>query len=412
MKNNWTGGQYSIFRGILGSYLFVHFIHLLPWASEIFSNQGVLPQSTHSPLIYCFPNILAICDTPLFLTGFLLIGVVSSLGLTVGWKDRFSAVVIWYILTCLNGRNPLISNPSIPYIGWILLAHACIPFIPYGSWKGRGRIQEVIKWNMPFSIFNVAWIILAISYTYSGYTKLISPSWIDGTAIQKILDNPLARPTIIPSLLLLLPPVMLKIMTWGALGAELLFAPIAIFRMFRPWIWLFLLIMHISLMLLIDFADLSFAMILMHFFTFDPGWIKPKRSKEFYIFYDSACGMCNRFVRLVLIEDQWSTVKLAPLLGETFQKIISKDDKKDLPDSIIIYTDGGKILFKSEAIIEVLFHLGGVWKVLGYMIYIIPRSIRDILYDVTGRYRYQIFPKTKTNCPLLPGSLTFQKMLS
>ena len=35
---------------------------------------------------------------------------------------------------------------------------------------------------------------MAVGYTFSGVTKLPSPSWRDGTALARILDNPLARP--------------------------------------------------------------------------------------------------------------------------------------------------------------------------------------------------------------------------
>jgi hypothetical protein len=33
--------------------------------------------------------------------------------------------------------------------------------------------------------------------------------------------------------------------------------------------------MHLSLIALIDFADLSLGMVLIHLFTFDPGWVTP-----------------------------------------------------------------------------------------------------------------------------------------
>ena len=43
MSNGWTGGQYSRFRLVLGLYLCVHFVHLVPWGAELFSRAGVLP---------------------------------------------------------------------------------------------------------------------------------------------------------------------------------------------------------------------------------------------------------------------------------------------------------------------------------------------------------------------------------
>jgi len=51
VKNGWTGGQHSVFRALFGLYLLIHFVGLLPWSSELFSNRGVLPDASASPLI-------------------------------------------------------------------------------------------------------------------------------------------------------------------------------------------------------------------------------------------------------------------------------------------------------------------------------------------------------------------------
>jgi hypothetical protein len=43
-------------------------------------------------------------------------------------------------------------------------------------------------------IFAGAWILMAVGYSYSGLTKLTSPSWLDGTAITYVLENPWPAP--------------------------------------------------------------------------------------------------------------------------------------------------------------------------------------------------------------------------
>ena len=92
MKNGWTGGQYSLFRAVFGAYLFVHFVQLAPWAAEIFSNTGVLPNASDSPLIHAFPNLLALSDGPIFVTGLLVVAAALSLLFAVGqvfaWLNR------------------------------------------------------------------------------------------------------------------------------------------------------------------------------------------------------------------------------------------------------------------------------------------------------------------------------------
>jgi hypothetical protein len=115
---------------------------------------------------------------------------------------------------------------------------------------------------------------MALGYTYSGYAKLVSPSWLDGTAVARVLDNPLARPGLVRTVLLALPDAALRSCTWAVLALELAFAPLALIRRLRPWLWSLMLAMHLGLILVIDFADLSLGMVMLHVFTCDPGWIR------------------------------------------------------------------------------------------------------------------------------------------
>jgi uncharacterized membrane protein YphA (DoxX/SURF4 family) len=273
MKNGWTGRAYSIFRALFGTYLAFHYSQLVPWGPELFSNRGLLPQASFSPLAHLFPNVLAVWDAPWFVQLLLVAAALAAVLLAIGFWDRLAAVVLWYLGACFLGRNPLISNPALPYVGWILLAHAFLPPAPDGSVAARIRKKPNENWRMPPSIFLTAWVVMAVGYTYSGVMKLSSPSWLDGSALARILSNPLARPGSLRLLLMGLPAPLLKTATWGALGLELSFAPLALLRRLRPWIWSAMLCLHIGLFILISFPDLTAGMVFLHLFTFDPAWL-------------------------------------------------------------------------------------------------------------------------------------------
>lgn len=273
MRNGWTGRQYSIYRAIFGVYLAIHYFRLVPWGQELFSNKGLLPIPSLSPLAHLFPNVLAIWDSPFFVQALLVAATCLSFLFAIGLCDRAAAGLLWYLGACFLGRNPLISNPALPYIGWLLLAHTFLPEAPCGSLMARIRGKSTDDWRMPPSIYLVAWIVMALGYTYSGAMKMTSPSWCDGSALERILSNPLARPGYLRLCLLALPPVFLKCATWGSLGLEIAFAPLALLRRTRPWIWSAMLCLHLGLLLLISFPDLTAGMILLHLFTFDPGWL-------------------------------------------------------------------------------------------------------------------------------------------
>lgn len=266
----WNGALYGRFRFLLGLYLAVHFFHLVPWAAEIFSSQGVLPDARLSPLTRLFPNVLTLLDGPGFVTALVAL---AGLGLAFGVVDRSLAVFLLYVLACLFGRNPLIANPSLPYVGWVLLAHAALPALPMGV--GLWRSADAARgWTFSRPLYAAAWILLAAGYSFSGYTKLVSPSWLDGTAIARVLESPLARPGVLRQALVGLPSGWLETGTYAALGLELFFLPLALLPRLRPWLWLALLAMHLGLMGLVAFADLSFGMVLVHLFVADPAWLR------------------------------------------------------------------------------------------------------------------------------------------
>ena len=68
-------------------------------------------------------------------------------------------------------------------------------------------------------------------------------------------------------------------LTWSVLVAEITFLPLACFRMGRLVAWSGMLGMHLGIVLLVDFADLSFGMVMLHLFTFDPDWL-PARMRS------------------------------------------------------------------------------------------------------------------------------------
>ncbi len=402
--SRWTGGQYSLFRAILGAYLLVHFAQLVPWGVELFSNAGVLPDANASPLCW-LPNVLAHADAPWQVTTLLVAGSLASLALAIGYRDRLAAAFLLYLWACLFGRNPLIQNPSIPYVGWLLAMHMLLPSAPYGSFAARGRTDPAGTWQMAQSVHRVAWIVMAVGYTYSGITKLTSPSWLDGSALRMVLENPLARPGVIRDTILELHPALLAIATWGALALEVLFAPLALSRRLRPWLWGGMLSMHLGLIVLLDFADLSLGMVVLHLFTFDPGWVRPKRHEgRVRVFFDGACGLCHGFVRFLLAEDPRSNdTVLSPLQGETARRELAHVGP--LPDSIVVRPADGRVLTKSSAVAFLLERMGGAWRVLGTGLCWIPRPVRDAGYDVVARLRRR-FGATPTDvCPVVPAGL-------
>lgn len=406
MTKTLTGGQYSLFRGLFGLYLCIHFAHLLPWAVELFSNSGVISDSNASPLFGIIPNILALNDGSLMIEGLLVSAFLSAVAFMIGYRDKWAAAWILYVLICIFARDPLIANPSLPYVGWMLLAHLFIPAKPFGAFDARKDLTLAYQWTFPRHIYWAAVIVLALSYSYSGYTKLLSPSWVSGDAIAYVLQNPLAREHILNDFLQL-SPTILKLLTWFILYVELVYVLLALSRKIHLWAWTMMLMVQFGFLVFLNFADLTAAMLLMHMFTFDPRWLKGKTTPQGeMVYYDGNCGFCHGFIKLLLSEDKAAHFKYSQLGGEHFNKHIDADKRATLPTSVVVYTADGTLKVKSDAVVHCLKVLGGFWSVIGHALALIPTRILNSAYDLVGRIRHDLAERPQTVCPLLHPSLS------
>jgi predicted DCC family thiol-disulfide oxidoreductase YuxK len=124
------------------------------------------------------------------------------------------------------------------------------------------------------------------------------------------------------------------------------------------------------------------------------------------IFYDGPCGLCQRFVRFVVQRDRaGAKFRFAPLDGPTFESVVPIERRAAVPDSMVVLTRDDRLLIRSEGVIHVLRRLGSFWKFIAVAISIIPRPIRDAVYDFIMRIRYRIFGRVDNVCPVTPPEL-------
>jgi len=401
----WTGGQYSVFRLLLGGYLVVHFLHLMPWGPELFSFTGMLANGTDSPLFGVLPNVLALSDAPGVVKALLLSGALAALALALGMRDRMAALWCWYVLMCVFTRNPLIANPALPYVGWMLLAHALVPRAPFGSYAAAGEPGAGHGWRLPRAVWVAATLLLAITYSYSGYTKLLSPSWVSGDTLAYVLENPLARDWFLRDLFLLLPDSALKGITWFILYVELLYLPLLALRKLRFALWAGMLGVQFGFLFLLNFPDLTFGMLLFHLLTFDPRWVKSRDAAPATLYYDGDCGLCHRVVRFVLSEDSEAVFRFAPLNGSHHARRMDAACRAALPDSFVVHTADGRWLTEGDALIFIGRRLGGLWRLAAEAFSLVPGNWRNRAYHLVGDRRQTLFRKPDSVCPLVPATV-------
>jgi predicted DCC family thiol-disulfide oxidoreductase YuxK len=107
------------------------------------------------------------------------------------------------------------------------------------------------------------------------------------------------------------------------------------------------------------------------------------------VFFDGVCGLCNRFVDFALPRDRRRRLLFAPLQGETARGMVDRPDRESLKSVIVVDRQGSHR--RSSAVVRVLRRLGGGWSVLGTLLWLVPKPIRDLAYQLVARYRYRWF---------------------
>ena len=115
------------------------------------------------------------------------------------------------------------------------------------------------------------------------------------------------------------------------------------------------------------------------------------------ILYDGVCNLCNASVRFVLARDRKDYFRFASLQSDIGRTLAAQYDLT--PDlSTFFLIENGKVYERSLAWLEIMRLLGKPWSAF-YLFKVVPGPIRDWVYDLIGRNRYQWFGKQES-CPV------------
>ncbi|SDZ75756.1 Predicted thiol-disulfide oxidoreductase YuxK, DCC family [Arachidicoccus rhizosphaerae] len=138
--------------------------------------------------------------------------------------------------------------------------------------------------------------------------------------------------------------------------------------------------------------------------------IDKKPVPDLLLLFDGVCNLCDRSVQFIIRHDPKAKFKFASLqsdytrrlvqgaLKEALTPIMQPECQKNAEASLrsIILIKNGQVFDRSTAVIKVLSLLGFPWN-LATIILILPRALRDPLYNYIARHRYKWYGK-KDRC--------------
>jgi len=113
------------------------------------------------------------------------------------------------------------------------------------------------------------------------------------------------------------------------------------------------------------------------------------------IFFDGYCNLCSWAVRFIIKRDTKDYFRFSSLQSEAGKNIIESLNLSDTYKQSVILVENNLVYLKSEAALRILKKLKHLWP-LTYGFIIIPKFIRDFIYEWIARNRFKWFGKRKT----------------
>ena len=106
------------------------------------------------------------------------------------------------------------------------------------------------------------------------------------------------------------------------------------------------------------------------------------------VLFDGVCNLCNGVVQFVIARDPQAKFKFASQQSEAGLELLRLHHLPEMT-SVVLIRDG-QALLKSDAVLEIARLLPAPWA-WAVAFKIVPRVMRDFVYDLVARSRYSIF---------------------
>lgn len=114
------------------------------------------------------------------------------------------------------------------------------------------------------------------------------------------------------------------------------------------------------------------------------------------LLFDGVCNLCNGGTQFVIRRDPApGKFRFAALQSESGQALLRKHGLPPHALDSFVMIEGDRASVRSTAVLRVLHRLGFPWSIF-YPLILVPRILRDAVYDGIAARRYRWFGKQET----------------
>ncbi len=110
------------------------------------------------------------------------------------------------------------------------------------------------------------------------------------------------------------------------------------------------------------------------------------------VLFDAVCGLCDKSVRWLLLNDPDGRLRFAPPAGETAAVVRARHPEIPTHVDSVLYLEEGRVYWRSRAIFRIATHLQTGWRRLA-VFRVVPAFLTDLGYRFVAAIRYRVWGK-------------------
>lgn len=111
------------------------------------------------------------------------------------------------------------------------------------------------------------------------------------------------------------------------------------------------------------------------------------------ILFDGVCNLCNRSVVFILQNEPGPVFKFAAIQSAAGQELLRWCGLPGDYSEAVVLIDNGKFHLGSTAALKIGQTLKFPWSIIAPIGFVVPKFVRDWIYNQIGKHRYRWFGK-------------------
>lgn len=123
-----------------------------------------------------------------------------------------------------------------------------------------------------------------------------------------------------------------------------------------------------------------------------------EKQKEKYpiLLFDGVCNLCNNSIQFCIDNDTNGKIHYASLQSDVGQKYLTKFNMSGTNLNSVVLIEGERFYTKSDAPLRLVRYFDKkIWR-LSAVFFVVPKFIRDAVYDYIAKNRYKWFGKQES----------------